>query len=103
MTGGVIAGLRGACRLHRGAGARLDVCIRFRAEIRPWIFARLLHTSRCAGGNCLFIIDPEGVLRYQVVTDMNVGRSVEETLRVLQALQSGGLCPVNWKPGDKTL
>ncbi|PYI57214.1 peroxiredoxin [Paenibacillus flagellatus] len=51
----------------------------------------------------LFIIDPEGVLRYQVVTDMNVGRSVDETLRVLQALQAGGLCPANWKPGQQTL
>ncbi|MNR54982.1 Alkyl hydroperoxide reductase subunit C [compost metagenome] len=51
----------------------------------------------------LFIIDPDGVLRYQVVTDMNVGRSVDETLRVLQALQAGGLCPANWKPGDRTL
>lgn len=51
----------------------------------------------------LFIIDPEGILRYQVVTDMNVGRSVDETLRVLQALQAGGLCPANWKPGQSTL
>jgi alkyl hydroperoxide reductase subunit AhpC len=51
----------------------------------------------------LFIIDPEGIVRYQVTTDMNVGRSVDETLRVLQALQSGGLCPVNWKPGDRTI
>ncbi|QQE73558.1 peroxiredoxin [Brevibacillus composti] len=51
----------------------------------------------------LFIIDPEGILRYQVVTDMNVGRSVAETLRILQALQAGGLCPANWKPGMKTL
>ncbi|ANE48370.1 thioredoxin peroxidase [Paenibacillus swuensis] len=51
----------------------------------------------------LFIIDPEGVLRYQVVTDMNVGRSVDETLRILQALQAGGLCPANWRPGQKTL
>jgi peroxiredoxin (alkyl hydroperoxide reductase subunit C) len=51
----------------------------------------------------LFIIDPEGILRYQVVTDMNVGRSVDETLRILQALQAGGLCPANWKPGMKTL
>ncbi|WNC16202.1 peroxiredoxin [Brevibacillus brevis] len=51
----------------------------------------------------LFIIDPEGILRYQVVTDMNVGRSVDETSRVLQALQAGGLCPANWKPGMKTL
>ncbi|MED0766365.1 redoxin domain-containing protein, partial [Aneurinibacillus thermoaerophilus] len=51
----------------------------------------------------LFIIDPEGELKYQVVTDDNVGRSVDETLRVLQALQAGGLCPANWKPGMKTL
>ncbi|MFD0620471.1 MULTISPECIES: peroxiredoxin [Paenibacillus] len=51
----------------------------------------------------LFIIDPEGELKYQVVNHNDVGRSVEETLRVLQALQSGGLCPINWKPGDKNL
>jgi len=51
----------------------------------------------------LFIIDPEGILRYQVITDLNVGRSVDETLRVLQALQTGGLCPLDWRPGDRTL
>jgi peroxiredoxin (alkyl hydroperoxide reductase subunit C) len=51
----------------------------------------------------LFIIDPEGELKYAVVNHNDVGRSVDETLRVLQALQSGGLCPMNWKPGDKTL
>ena len=51
----------------------------------------------------LFIIDAEGTLRYQVVTDENVGRSVDETLRVLQALQTGGLCPIDWHPGDRTL
>ncbi|MBD2844223.1 peroxiredoxin [Paenibacillus sp. IB182496] len=51
----------------------------------------------------LFIIDPEGELKYQVVNHNDVGRSVEETLRVLQALQSGGLCPMNWKPGDQHL
>ncbi|WP_274363397.1 peroxiredoxin [Paenibacillus thermotolerans] len=51
----------------------------------------------------LFIIDPEGELKYQVVTHNDIGRSVEETLRVLQALQSGGLCAANWKPGQKNL
>ena len=51
----------------------------------------------------LFIIDPEGELKYQVVNHNDVGRSVEETLRVLQVLQSGGLCPMNWKPGDRNL
>lgn len=51
----------------------------------------------------LFIIDPEGELKYQTVFHNDVGRDVGETLRVLQALQSGGLCPMNWKPGDETL
>jgi len=63
----------------------------------------ILDDASGAAHRGLFIVDPEGVLRYQVVTDMNVGRSVDETLRILQALQSGGLCPVNWKPGQKTL
>ncbi len=51
----------------------------------------------------LFIIDPEGVVRYSVIHDLNVGRSVDETIRVLQALQSGGLCPIDWQPGQETL
>ena len=50
-----------------------------------------------------FIIDPHGILRYVVVSDLNVGRSVDETLRVVQALRSGKLCPVEWKPGERTL
>lgn len=51
----------------------------------------------------LFIINPEGIIKYMVITDDNVGRSTEETLRVLLALQSGGLCPVDWEPGEPTL
>lgn len=51
----------------------------------------------------LFIIDPKGTLQYQVIHNLDVGRSVEETLRVLEALQSGGLCPLGWKPGQKAL
>lgn len=51
----------------------------------------------------LFVIDPEGVLRYAVVHDLNVGRSAEETLRVIQALQTGGLCQAEWRPGQETL
>jgi len=50
-----------------------------------------------------FIIDPEGDLRYVVMSDDNVGRSVEETLRVVKALQTGGLCPVDWAPGESNL
>lgn len=51
----------------------------------------------------LFIIDPDGILRYSVVHDLNVGRSANETLRVLQGLQAGGLCAADWNPGDDLL
>lgn len=50
-----------------------------------------------------FVIDPYGKVRYLVISDDDVGRSVEETLRVVAALQTGKLCPVEWKPGEKTL
>lgn len=50
-----------------------------------------------------FIIDPEGVLQYSVISNLNVGRSVDETLRALKAFQTGDLCPVEWEPGEKTL
>ena len=42
-------------------------------------------------------------LQYLTVFHNNVGRDVDETLRVLQALQTGGLCPANWRPGDELL
>ncbi len=51
----------------------------------------------------LYIINPEGVLQYSVVHAINTGRSVDETLRVLQAMQTGGFCAADWKPGQKTL
>lgn len=51
----------------------------------------------------LFLIDPKGVLQYQVVHNLNIGRSVDEVLRVLEALQAGGLCPSDWRPGQKLL
>jgi peroxiredoxin 2/4 len=51
----------------------------------------------------LFIVDPQGILRYKVLHDLDVGRSAEETLRVLQALQTGNLCPAEWRPGQKTI
>ena len=49
------------------------------------------------------IVSPRGKIAYQVVSPMNVGRSVDETLRVLRALQTGRLCPADWKPGEETL
>jgi peroxiredoxin (alkyl hydroperoxide reductase subunit C) len=49
-----------------------------------------------------FVITPEGRIAWLTVSPMNVGRSVEETLRVVQALQTGRLCPADWHPGDAT-
>nr|YP_009541846.1 thiol-specific antioxidant protein [Neogoniolithon spectabile]AYR06055.1 thiol-specific antioxidant protein [Neogoniolithon spectabile] len=56
----------------------------------------------------LFIIDPEGVIQYSVINNLNFGRSVSETLRVLKAIQYVQLhpdevCPANWQPGDPTI
>ena len=55
----------------------------------------------------LFLIDKEGVVRHQVVNDMPLGRSVDETLRMIDALQffeeNGEVCPADWHKGDKGL
>ncbi|MGZ3652997.1 MAG: peroxiredoxin [Bdellovibrionota bacterium] len=55
----------------------------------------------------LFLISPEGNLEYQVVHNLGVGRSVDETLRVLEAFQyvakHGEVCPANWKKGADTM
>ncbi len=50
-----------------------------------------------------FLIDPKGILQYASVNALGVGRSVEEVLRTLQALQTGELCPADWKPGKATI
>lgn len=63
----------------------------------------VLNESNGEAERGTFIIDPEGKLRYAVLSDSNVGRSVEETMRVVKALQTGGLCPVDWEPGEPNL
>ncbi|CAC5414308.1 PRDX2_4 [Mytilus coruscus] len=55
----------------------------------------------------LFIIDPKGILRQITMNDLPVGRSVDETLRLVQAFQytdkHGEVCPAGWKPGSDTI
>ena len=55
----------------------------------------------------LFLIDKTGVVRHQVVNDLPLGRSVDEALRMVQALQyfetNGEVCPANWKEGSRTI
>ena len=50
-----------------------------------------------------FIVDPENIIRFVYVTDLSVGRSPAEVLRVLDALQTDELCPCNWQKGEATL
>ncbi|MBE9223010.1 peroxiredoxin [Cyanobacterium stanieri LEGE 03274] len=56
----------------------------------------------------LFIIDPEGIIQYMTVNNFSFGRSVDETLRVLKAIQyvqshQDEVCPIDWQEGDKTM
>ncbi|MFN3321977.1 MAG: peroxiredoxin [Bryobacteraceae bacterium] len=50
-----------------------------------------------------FIVDPDGIIRFVSVTDLSVGRNVNDVLRVLDALQTDELCPCNWQKGEPTL
>jgi peroxiredoxin (alkyl hydroperoxide reductase subunit C) len=50
-----------------------------------------------------FIVDPQGIIRWVCVNDLNVGRNVKEVIRVLDALQTDELCPCNWEKGEETL
>jgi peroxiredoxin (alkyl hydroperoxide reductase subunit C) len=63
----------------------------------------VLHESEGIAYRALFLIDPEGIVRHQLVNDLPLGRCVEETLRILDALiffeNHGEVCPANWQPG----
>uniref|UniRef100_A0A8C0H4W1 thioredoxin-dependent peroxiredoxin n=1 Tax=Chelonoidis abingdonii TaxID=106734 RepID=A0A8C0H4W1_CHEAB len=55
----------------------------------------------------LFIIDPNGIIKHLSINDLPVGRSVEETLRLVKAFQyvdtHGEVCPANWTPESPTV
>ena len=55
----------------------------------------------------LFLIDKEGIVQHQVINNLDLGRNVDETVRMLDALQftekHGEVCPANWKEGDKAM
>ena len=63
----------------------------------------VLHREEGVALRATFVVDPQNVIRYVDVTDLNVGRSVDEVVRVLDALQTDELCACNWKSGDETL
>ncbi len=55
----------------------------------------------------LFIIDRDGIVRHELINDLPLGRSVDEALRILDALQfheeHGEVCPANWRPGEEAM
>ncbi|MBL0318361.1 MAG: peroxiredoxin [Alphaproteobacteria bacterium] len=50
-----------------------------------------------------YIVDPQGIIRFVMITDLSVGRNVKEVIRVLDALQTDELCPCNWQKGQETI
>ena len=75
------------------------------ADIRRELTSELgiLDEAEGVAQRATYIVDPEGIIRFAYVTDLNVGRSPEEVLRVLDALQTDELCPCNWQAGEETL
>lgn len=75
------------------------------ADIRRELASALgiLHKTEGVALRATFLVDPEGVIRHVSVNDLSVGRNVDETMRVLDALQTDELCPCNWKKGEATL
>lgn len=63
----------------------------------------ILHKDAGVALRATFIVDPQGIIRWVSVNDLSVGRNVDETLRVLDGLQTDEFCPCNWKAGDETL
>jgi len=74
------------------------------ADIRKDLSAALgILDDEGVARRATFLVDPEGIIRFALVTDGKVGRNPDEVLRVLDALQTDELCPCNWKKGDQTL
>ncbi len=75
------------------------------ADIKRELSAALgvLHKTDGVALRATFIVDPTGVIRHVSVNDLSVGRNVDESLRILDALQTDELCPCNWKQGEATL
>ena len=63
----------------------------------------ILDKNEGVAQRATFIVDPDGIIRFVYVTDLSVGRSPEEVLRVLDALQTDELCPCNWQKGEDVL
>ncbi len=75
------------------------------ADIKRELSAALgiLDEAEGVAQRATFIVDPQGIIRFVSVHDLNVGRNPNEVLRTLDALQTDELCPCNWEKGDETI
>ncbi|ALA23563.1 alkyl hydroperoxide reductase [Piscirickettsia salmonis] len=75
------------------------------ADVKRELSAKLgiLDSEEGVSQRATLIIDPENIIRFVMVTDLNVGRNPQEVIRVLDALQTDELCPCNWQAGDQTI
>jgi alkyl hydroperoxide reductase subunit AhpC len=97
------------CRTPRKAGGLGQIHYPIVSDLTKQISAnyRVLLEGEGVALRGLFLIDKQGVVRHMVVNDLALGRSVDETLRVLDALQhfekNGEVCPADWKPGKPAI
>ncbi len=104
----LLAASTNSCFSHRAwfeteprlAGVRYPVIADSLRELSS-AFGVLLEDGSAYRGT--FIIDPSGVLVHMSITAQDVGRSVDDVLRVLRAFKTGALCPADWAPGDPTM
>ncbi len=82
-----------------------DLPIPMLADVKRDLSTQLgiLDENEGVSQRATYIVDPDGIIRFVYVTDLNVGRNPKEVLRVLDALQTDELCPCNWEKGQKTL
>lgn len=82
-----------------------DLSIPMLADVKRELTTSLgiLDKNEGVAQRAVFIVDPDGIVRFSMVTDLNVGRNPKEVLRVLDALQTDELCPCNWSKGDETI
>ncbi|ORX98479.1 thioredoxin-dependent peroxide reductase [Basidiobolus meristosporus CBS 931.73] len=97
------------CNLARNKGGLGDIKIPLISDITKKISADydVLIEDKGVALRGLFIIDPKGNVRVMQVNDLPIGRSVDETLRLIEAIQftdtHGEVCPANWKKGSPTI
>ncbi|MEO0352871.1 MAG: peroxiredoxin, partial [Cyanobacteria bacterium P01_A01_bin.15] len=95
---------------ERKAGGIGDLAYPLISDIKKEISAayNVLEPEAGVALRGLFLIDKDGILQHSTVNNLSFGRSVDETLRVLQAVQHvqshpDEVCPAGWTPGDKTM